>query len=225
MFCPRCGAQNEVGAVTCLRCGTDLPKPRPVGTSETNRETATPSVNPPPATSPMSDPPSQSSAPSFADPPNYPPPPGQSFPPPPPGGQGYGSQPPYGGGQSYGSGQSDWMPGSGQQTYGNQPPYGGAPGYQIGNSPSYGSPAYGGARPTGDVPNYLIWSIVTTLLCCLPAGVVAIVYSTQVNGKLQSGDYAGAVDASKKAKMWCLISAGTSVVFFIIGILLSIANS
>lgn len=221
MFCPRCGAQNEAGAATCLRCGTELPQPRPVGTSETNRETSATGGNPPTATPPASEPPSN--PPSFGDSVNYPPPPGQGFPPPPPpGGQGYGSQPPYGGGPGYGGGQPGWTPGGGQ--YGNQPPYGGSPGYQIGNTPSYGSPSFGGGRPAGDVPNYLVWSILTTLLCCLPGGIVAIVYSAQVNNKLQSGDYAGAVDASNKAKMWCLISAGLSVAFIIISVLISIAN-
>jgi hypothetical protein len=102
------------------------------------------------------------------------------------------------------------------------------PGYQIGNTPSYGSSGYGGARPAGDVPNYLVWSILATivnLFCCFPIGIVAIVYSSQVNSKLQSGDYAGAVDASNKAKMWCLISVGVSALLFVLGILISIANS
>ena len=32
----------------------------------------------------------------------------------------------------------------------------------------------------------------TTLLCCLPAGIVSIVFAAQVDGKWNSGDYAGA---------------------------------
>jgi hypothetical protein len=58
------------------------------------------------------------------------------------------------------------------------------------------------------VPNYLVFAILTTVLCCLPAGIPAIVYAAQVNGKLQAGDIAGAQAASKNAKMWCWISAG-----------------
>jgi hypothetical protein len=64
------------------------------------------------------------------------------------------------------------------------------------------------------VPNYLIHSIVTTLCCCLPFGVVALVYSAQVNSKLAAGDVAGAQASSKSAKTWAIVA-------FISGILSS----
>ena len=59
-----------------------------------------------------------------------------------------------------------------------------------------------------NVPNYLVQSILTTIFCCLPFGIVAIIFAAQVNGKLAGGDYAGAVNASKQAKMWCWIGFG-----------------
>ncbi|MCU1300965.1 MAG: hypothetical protein JWQ87_1249 [Candidatus Sulfotelmatobacter sp.] len=61
------------------------------------------------------------------------------------------------------------------------------------------------------VPNYLVFAILTTVLCCLPAGIPAIVYAAQVNGKLQAGDIAGAQAASKNAKMWCWIALGAGL--------------
>lgn len=77
--------------------------------------------------------------------------------------------------------------------------------------------------PPAVVPNYLVFAILTTLLCCLPAGIPAIVYASQVNSKLQMGDIAGAQLASKNAKMWCWISAGAGVaVGFIWGILVAL---
>jgi len=51
-----------------------------------------------------------------------------------------------------------------------------------------------------------VWAILCTLFCCLPFGIVAIVYSSQVNGKLQAGDVTGAMDSSRKARNWCLFS-------------------
>src|ERR1700685_693933 len=45
--------------------------------------------------------------------------------------------------------------------------------------------------PTVYVPNYLVFAILSTVLCCLPAGIPAIVYAAQVNGRLQAGDIAG----------------------------------
>jgi hypothetical protein len=62
--------------------------------------------------------------------------------------------------------------------------------------------------PGTTVPNYLVFAILATVLCCLPAGIPAIVYAAQVNGKLQAGDIAGAQAASNNAKMWCWISFG-----------------
>ena len=47
-----------------------------------------------------------------------------------------------------------------------------------------------GIRPDA-VPNYLAQAILVTLFCCLPFGIVAIVYAAQVNGRLQAGDIAG----------------------------------
>jgi hypothetical protein len=45
-------------------------------------------------------------------------------------------------------------------------------------------------------------AIFSTLCCCLPIGIVAIVFAAQVNTKLQAGDMPGALEASRKAKLW-----------------------
>ena len=77
--------------------------------------------------------------------------------------------------------------------------------------------------PGVDVQNYLVFAILTTVLCCLPAGIPAIVYAAQVNAKLQAGDIAGAQLASKNAKMWCWISASAGLAVGVIwGILIAI---
>jgi hypothetical protein len=62
------------------------------------------------------------------------------------------------------------------------------------------------------VPNYLVFAILTTVFCCLPTGIPAIIYAAQVNGKLLAGDYAGAQVASKNAKLWCWVSFGIGLV-------------
>src|SRR6476469_82009 len=58
------------------------------------------------------------------------------------------------------------------------------------------------------IPNYLVFAILTTVLCCLPTGIPAIIYASQVNTKLQLGDVAGAQASSNNAKMWCWIALG-----------------
>jgi len=81
-----------------------------------------------------------------------------------------------------------------------------------------------GAMPSGTVPNYLVQSILVTLCCCLPLGVVAIIYAAQVNSKLAGGDLAGAQDSSSKAKMWCWIGFGIGLAInLIIGVIQLIA--
>ncbi|MBA3806674.1 MAG: CD225/dispanin family protein [Acidobacteria bacterium] len=56
------------------------------------------------------------------------------------------------------------------------------------------------------MPNYLVPAIISTICCCLPAGVVSIIYATQVNSKVAAGDVTGAMDASAKAKTWFIVA-------------------
>ena len=211
MFCPRCGTQNEAGAANCQRCGSALPKPQ--------ARTSDPSSSSPYADSSGSspaDPGSYGGSPSVPDSPSYPGPPGQG----------------YGGGAPYGNpgsspGYSDPPYGSGQPGYGgSQPGYGGSPYGPPGGQPGYGGgPGYGGPPGGSTVPNHLVLTILTTILCCVPLGAVGIYFSTQVNSRLNVGDYQGAVDASKKAKMWAIISAGVGLVVVVVSILIQIAAS
>ena len=63
-------------------------------------------------------------------------------------------------------------------------------------------------QPGQSIPNYLAHSIIVTLLCCLPLGIPAIVFSAQVNGKIALGDISGAMESSRQAKMFCWIGFG-----------------
>ncbi len=69
---------------------------------------------------------------------------------------------------------------------------------------------------TPSLPNYLVQSILVTLCCCMPFGIVAIVYAAQVSTKLAAGDMAGAQQASKNAKMWCWLGLAGGLVIGII---------
>ena len=82
-------------------------------------------------------------------------------------------------------------------------------------------PVAGVVQPPGaEVPNYLVFAVLVTVLCCLPTGIPAIIYAAQVNGKLQMGDLAGAKAASDNAKMWCWISFGVGIAGIVLYVLL-----
>ena len=80
-------------------------------------------------------------------------------------------------------------------------------------------PYYQGQQRPPKPDNYLVWAILTTILCCLPLGIVSIVYSSKVDGQYNSGDFAGAQDSANKAKnfaMWAAISGVIIVVLYLI---------
>lgn len=79
---------------------------------------------------------------------------------------------------------------------------------------------YGNAPvgPAGSEPpsSNLVWGILTTLFCCLPLGIVSIVFAAQVNGKWAAGDQAGARDSASKAKKFAVWAAVLGVVLYVI---------
>ena len=85
---------------------------------------------------------------------------------------------------------------------------------------------YAPGPPPGPKPsNYLPWAIATTLLCCLPAGIVSIVFAAQVDGKWNAGDYAGAQASSQKARTWAIVSAVVGLALSAIYIIVVVAAS
>lgn len=80
--------------------------------------------------------------------------------------------------------------------------------------------------PSGQCPqNYMVFAILTTLFCCLPAGVVAIVYSSRVSKYWNCGNIEYAQAASNNARNWCIISAIAGAVWGIISFCLGFAEA
>lgn len=78
-------------------------------------------------------------------------------------------------------------------------------------SPPGEQPRYYPRQPAGTVKNYLAESIVVTILCCWAFGIPAIINAAKVDGLMNRGDFAGAVEASNAAKKWCWVSAGVGI--------------
>ncbi len=124
----------------------------------------------------------------------------------------------------YGGAPSDPYGGQGGQYGGQQ--YGGQQygGQQYGGQ--YGTPAF--ATGQGQMPpmpeNNLVWAILATILCCWPIGIYAIVRAAKVGSLYNAGDYDGAVEASKDAKTWSIISAVAGLIVIVIYAII-LANS
>ena len=74
-------------------------------------------------------------------------------------------------------------------------------------------PPAGAASAT--VPNYMVPAIIS-VFCCAPPAIAAIIFAAQVNGKVAAGDIQGAMDASKKAKLFSFIGIGLGLLTWII---------
>ena len=64
------------------------------------------------------------------------------------------------------------------------------------------------------IQNYLGFAIFTTLCCCMPLGIVSLIFSAQVNSKLAAGDVAGAQRSAQTARTWAVIAFITGLLTF-----------
>ena len=85
---------------------------------------------------------------------------------------------------------------------------------QYQTPPVYQS-SYEPEKPVNWVP-YLVLSIITTVCCCLPFGVVGIVYATKINSAMNAGNYEEAQRSAKTAKIWIIVAAAVGVIANII---------
>ena len=91
-----------------------------------------------------------------------------------------------------------------------------SPGTEIQPSPgTYGPPVQHPDKPN----NVLVWAILSTIFCCLPFGIVSIVYASKVDGLYAAGQYAMAEDAAKKARTWFWWAFSLGLIWLIIAII------
>lgn len=82
----------------------------------------------------------------------------------------------------------------------------------------------GGNLPQTPPKNYLVESILVTVLCCLPLGIMGIINATKVEGLYAAGDYESAQRYADEAKKWCkfgliggIVVAVIYIIFMIVG--------
>jgi hypothetical protein len=58
-----------------------------------------------------------------------------------------------------------------------------------------------------NVPDYLIWNVLSTLFCCMPIGIAGIIFSIQTNSAKTRGDFEAAARHSSTAKTLLIVGA------------------
>lgn len=114
-------------------------------------------------------------------------------------------------------GMSDWKPLAQVPEFGGVATQVPAPvaASPSGNASMAQPAAYTSSQAHPNIPNYLWQSIVATVLCCMPFGVVAIVFAAKVDSLVARGDLAGAQAASQSAKNWTIAAAATGGVIIL----------
>jgi len=72
---------------------------------------------------------------------------------------------------------------------------------------------------------WLVWSLLTTVLCCNILGIVGIIYAAQVESAYRQGNYELAKEYSEKAGMWTLIAFVAGFLFLILYVVLIVFGS
>lgn len=113
---------------------------------------------------------------------------------------------------------ADWYQPEPQPPQPQMPPYGN----QYGGYPSQ---SWSRAPVANKPKSNLAYAIVVTLFCCLPFGIVAIVYAAQVDAKWNAGDWHGADRAARSAKNWALVGVVSGLIFSFIYVLIVLSSA
>lgn len=79
-------------------------------------------------------------------------------------------------------------------------------------------------EPVNWVP-YLILSIISTLCCCLPFGVVGIVFSAKINSAMLAGNLEEAQNNAKMARIWIIVSFAIGILTWLIYMVLIVTGA
>ena len=79
-------------------------------------------------------------------------------------------------------------------------------------------------KPVNWVP-YLILSIISTLCCCLPFGVVGIVFSAKINSAMLAGNLEEEQNNSKMARIWIIVSFAIGLLTWLIYMVLIVTGA
>lgn len=127
------------------------------------------------------------------------------------------------------AGDSEWVPYSAWRAAASAPTATPAPGQArpVARKSRAGAPSLAALPVTSIAPctmpkpaTNMVWAILSTIFCCLPLGIVAIVKAASVDSHYYAGRYLEAIQASRSAANWSAWSAILSLLPYLIGIYL-----
>ncbi|MBR2586488.1 MAG: CD225/dispanin family protein [Thermoguttaceae bacterium] len=81
-----------------------------------------------------------------------------------------------------------------------------------------GQDQYGSDGNGEDVPNYLVWAILEALFCCIPCGVIGIIYAVGANSAAETGNCALGRKRARAAKYWLIAGMVLAILAIILGV-------
>lgn len=79
-------------------------------------------------------------------------------------------------------------------------------------------------QPVSDIPTHIVGAVLVTLFCCLPFGIVSLIFGSKVSGLVAEGRIDEAMNASKKAKNWMIIGMILGILIIFLNILISVVT-
>ena len=77
------------------------------------------------------------------------------------------------------------------------------------NEPQYGPVQSAEACP----PTNMVWAVLATVLCCIPLGIVGIIYANKVSKLYLAGDIEGAKKASETGAWWVIAAITIGIIW------------
>jgi hypothetical protein len=77
------------------------------------------------------------------------------------------------------------------------------------------TPAAPAVEPVAAPPeDFLVWSVLATILCFPPTGAGALLWARRVHARYAAGDLNGAREASRQARAWLVVTLACGVVLY-----------
>ena len=89
----------------------------------------------------------------------------------------------------------------------------------MNNETPHGQPIPAGSRPE----THLVAGILTMVFCCLPIGIVSIVYAARVDAHWRQGDRAQALHNSRRAAQWATAAVAAWLILLTLVFVLDLA--